>query len=487
LAPSLLSWLCLRGAPLPDTQPAILREQLFTLMSGTVFLFGGLAAGAFAAIRRREGARLFAWLGVWSGLWGLRLLLQSPAVVAVLPEWLQPHVRMVWTIVIFLLLPVALLAWLELSRGKVRVFLQVMIALSVMSAGVNIGALATTGFSPKLGNLNTALTIIALAVLAVIVTVPRLFRKYLILPNRAVMVAGTLVFALEALYFNLSWWFHWPTTLITASLGLGALLFSFGYVGLQIAVAGERRLQSIEGELAIAREIQASILPASNPELKNFRVASAYRPMTAIAGDFYEFLPLDENRIGVLLADVTGHGVPAALIAAMIKVAVQSVTDCAGDPGEVLRRLNRIMSPELSGQLVSASYLLLDTQNGTALYSAAGHPPLVHLRNGRMERIESNGVPIGVLLEPDYPVRELRAELGDRFLLYTDGVAEPENARGEAFGDTKLEEVVRANRQRLPVEFAAQLLHEIRRWQPDGREQHDDITIVVVDMIAGPV
>jgi serine phosphatase RsbU (regulator of sigma subunit) len=102
-------------------------------------------------------------------------------------------------------------------------------------------------------------------------------------------------------------------------------------------------------------------------------------PATAVAGDFYEFLPLDENRIGVLLADVTGHGVPAALIAAMIKVAMQSVIDCAADPGEVLRRLNRILSPQLSGRLVPAAYLLLDSENRTALYAGADHPPLVHL------------------------------------------------------------------------------------------------------------
>jgi sigma-B regulation protein RsbU (phosphoserine phosphatase) len=102
-----------------------------------------------------------------------------------------------------------------------------------------------------------------------------------------------------------------------------------------------------------------------------------------------------------------------------------------------------------------------------------------------MERIENNGLPIGVLPELHYPVCELQVERGDRFLLYTDGVTEPENARGEAFGETRLEEVVHANRSRLPAEFVEQLLKEIRRWQPDGRNQHDDITIVVVDMIAG--
>jgi sigma-B regulation protein RsbU (phosphoserine phosphatase) len=109
----------------------------------------------------------------------------------------------------------------------------------------------------------------------------------------------------------------------------------------------------------------------------------------------------------------------------------------------------------------------------------------VHLRDGRVERIENNGMLIGVLPEPDYPVCKLRAERGDRFLLYTDGVTAPENDRGEAFGETRLEEVVRASRLQMPAQFVAELLHEIRCWQPDGRKQQDDITIVVVDMIAG--
>jgi sigma-B regulation protein RsbU (phosphoserine phosphatase) len=91
-------------------------------------------------------------------------------------------------------------------------------------------------------------------------------------------------------------------------------------------------LTSIENELEIAREIQASILPSGNPERKNLRVSAAYRPMEAVAGDFYDFIALDEYRTGILLADVSGHGVPAALIAAMIKVAMLSVKHCVHDP-----------------------------------------------------------------------------------------------------------------------------------------------------------
>jgi len=143
-------------------------------------------------------------------------------------------------------------------------------------------------------------------------------------------------------------------------------------------------LLSVENELAIAREIQTSILPSDVPEINNLSFTAAYRPMTAVAGDFYDFIPVDQKRVGFLVADVTGHGVPAALIASMIKVAMQSVVPCAHDPREVLRGLNRILFRQLHNQLVSAAYLWLDTENHKALYSAAGHPPLLRWWEGQL-------------------------------------------------------------------------------------------------------
>ncbi len=417
----------------------ISREQLAIIMFGTVYVFIGLAACAFAAVRRREEVRLFLWLGTWSAMYGGRLLAESPAVVDVLPQWIQFRVPFVWTVIVYLVVPVATLAWLELSIGRVRVFLQAVLFLSAFIGVAGIVIFVITGSRDKLLSYNNLLAAFALLVLVVVVLVPQLSRKFLVLPNRAVVIAGTLIFALQGMYFNLARALHYPTTQIPVSLAFGALLFSFGYIAAGTLRTSERRLTSIENELEIAREIQASILPNGNPELKNLRVCAAYRPMTAVAGDFYEFIAVDENRTGVLVADVTGHGVPAALIAAMIKVAMQSVMHCAHDPGEVLRELNRILSPQLRAQLVSAAYLWLDTENRVGSYSAAGHPPLLHWREGKLERIESNGVLLGVLPEPDYPVCDVALKLGDRFLLYTDGVTEPENTRGDPFGDTQLE------------------------------------------------
>jgi sigma-B regulation protein RsbU (phosphoserine phosphatase) len=205
--------------------------------------------------------------------------------------------------------------------------------------------------------------------------------------------------------------------------------------------------------------------------------------MADVAGDFYEFIPVDEKRVGILVADVTGHGVPAALIASMIKVAMQSVMPRAHEPREVLRGLNRILYELLRNQLVSAAYLWLDTGNGKALYSAAGHPPLLRWREGKLEGIESNGLLFGVIPEADYPVCDLSIHSGDRFLLYSDGVTESQNTRGDFFGDRKLEQVVRDNQSRPPSELSEQLLSEIRVWQSASMAQQDDITLIVIDAV----
>ena len=150
---------------------------------------------------------------------------------------------------------------------------------------------------------------------------------------------------------------------------------------------------------------------------------------------------------------------------------MQSVVPYAHNPREVLRGLNRILSRQLRDQFVSAAYLWLDTQNHKARYSAAQHPPLLRWREGTLERIESNGMLFGVISESDsdYPVCDMPIKLGDRFLLYTDGVIEPE--------------VIRDNQSRPPTELVDQLLSEIRHWQPAATAQQDDITLLVIDVV----
>jgi sigma-B regulation protein RsbU (phosphoserine phosphatase) len=461
----------------------MLRGQLADIILGAVFLFIGLAACSIAAIRRRSGVRLFIWLGIWSAMYGAGLLTHLPAVVAALPHSFQMSVPYVNAVIAYLTVVVASFAFLELSRGRVRLLIEIAIFAGMVVALAGIGWFVFGGSADKFILYNQLLTVGFLLVLVTVVAVKKLSDKFLILINRRVLAVGTLVFLIEALWVNLSRPLHYQTPRLLDHLAFAVFLLSFGYVAVQIVFASERRLLSIENELEVARQLQFSILPTSIPEVRNVRIAVAYLPMTAVAGDFYEFIPVDRKRVGFLVADVTGHGVPAALIASMIKVAVQSVVPCAHDPREVLRGLNRILFRQLHDQFVSAAYLWLDTENRKALYSAAGHPPLLRWREGKLERIESNGLLFGVIPDPEYPVCDLPIHSGDRFLLYTDGVIESENASGDSFGDRKLEQVVRNNQSRPPSELSDQLLSEIRLWQPASLAQQDDITLIVIDVV----
>ena len=312
---------------------------------------------------------------------------------------------------------------------------------------------------------------------------PRLAERYLVLPYRGVLLAGTLLFALQALYANVARPLGYPSSRLFDWLGFAALILSFGYVALQSVLAGERRLLSIESELAVARRMQLGSLPGAVPPLERVRVAAVYEPMTAVAGDFYEFVPRDAHRAGFLVADVSGHGVPAALVASTIKVAMRSAAARPDDPSEVLRRLGSAL--HLRGQYVTAAYLWLDTEAGTARYSSAGHPPLLLCRakDGRATRVESNGLLFGVVEEAEYPTREVPVEAGDRFLLYTDGLTEPENASGEPFGTRGSEELLRECRSATAEELSRRLLAEVAAWRPRSVPPQDDITVLVVDVL----
>lgn len=464
-----------------DTVVTITRGQVIAIIVATGFLVFGLLACAAAAIHGRGGVRLLLWQGIFSALYGARILAENPGGLSMLPRSMWSGGDSAAAVITYLVLIPALLFWIEMSVRGLRRFLQIALAAASVNAVGGVIA-AFTSHSPwRFMPYNKAIAVCFLVPLAVVNAVPWLTQRYMAFRSRILTVA-TLIAAGAALYNNLTEWLHLPYYPSVEALTFAIFILCLGYVAAEKVFANERRLLSVENELAIARDIQRSILPDRVPELNRLRLAAAYCPMAAVAGDFYEFISVDPDRAGFLVADVSGHGVPAALIASMIKVAMQSVAGRADDPSEVLRGLNRSLAPQLRGQFVSAAYLWMDTGSHQARYSAAGHPPLLRWRDGGLDRIESNGLLIGVRQDPDYPLCELALSPGDRFLLYTDGVTEPENAAGEAFGDSKLEQTLRDGQSCTPLEVSDRLLAEIRKWQPVPMGQQDDITLLVIDV-----
>lgn len=478
------------GSVTPDSQVAdLLRGELANLFAGTFFVFVGLTAWLIAAVRRRGGVRILIWLGWWSAMFGVQDFLHSPAVIAALPASFGGMRAFVLQCCAYLVIVAATLSFLELTLGTLRRFLRIQLVADVVVALLAIGWFLISGSENTFLIYNQLLAVVILTLLLVTVSVPKLSQRYMVLSHHRVLTAGTLIFAAEALLRNAARPLRHEIPGIYGTIGFAVLLLSFGWTALELVLSSERRLLAIDSELAIARELQFSILPVRPPETAGLQIAATYEPMTAVAGDFYEFLPVDAHRAGFLVADVSGHGVPAALIAAMIKVATQSVIECASDPGEVLRRLGKILSSHLRGQFVSAAYLWIDTEAGCARYSAAGHPPLLRWSETTniLTRIESNGLLFGVRPDCAYPSCEIPLASGDRLLLYTDGVTEPENGAGEAFGDKRLAEIVRQGESLTAAELSRRILSELRAWQPESQNQQDDITLLVIDVAASGI
>jgi sigma-B regulation protein RsbU (phosphoserine phosphatase) len=267
--------------------------------------------------------------------------------------------------------------------------------------------------------------------------------------------------------------------------GFTVFIACLGAVTIRRALRDGERLIAIERELEIAREIQSSILPQSMPHTPGLTVVARYRPMTAVAGDYYDFLEVDSQRLGILVADVSGHGVPAALIASMVKMALAAQRSHADSPAAVLAGMNEALSGRLAGRYVTAAYLFIDTESRVVRYSAAGHPPMLRATrsNGRVDEVEQNGLILGFAANQQY--RELEDSLrhDDRFLLYTDGLIEASKAE-DPFGLERLKSTLAAAARLETSTLAESVLTAVDTWSP--QQLDDDLTLVVVDWTGQP-
>jgi sigma-B regulation protein RsbU (phosphoserine phosphatase) len=244
------------------------------------------------------------------------------------------------------------------------------------------------------------------------------------------------------------------------------------------------QLLTIQKELETARKIQMSILPSSIPQLEGLDIAARYIPMTSVAGDFYDFIVVDEKHLGILVADVSGHGMPAALIASMLKIALAAEMAHAADPAQVLLGLNKTLCGKFQHHFVTAAYLFVDMLKGTLTYAGAGHPPLLLWGQSSegVRDVEENGLFLGKFPWATYTSRELPLNAGDWCLLYTDGIPETTNPAAVEFGTDRFKQVLETDESTSADQFADRLLEELSRWSGRGpaEDLDDDITIVAI-------
>ena len=436
------------------------------LFLGAAFTSVGLVCWGLMLLRRRFDFLLF-WLAGFAFLYGQRMWLDT-GILGMTLAGQELFERLRWGINFLVPIPAFLFfqsAGLLPRRG--RIFVGAMVALfSTLAVATFV-----VGRMQIFHTINNVVVIAALPVVMI-----RTFRKGPIQRDFVIMRWGLLCFVLLALWDNVMGERILHRTI--EPYGFAVLLGSLGYVAARRTLNRDEELGEIHKELELARRIQLSLLPGAFPDSAAFRVAARYVPMTSVAGDLYEFLAADGQRAGLLIADVSGHGVPAALIASMVKMAAISQRAQAAHPGLVLTDMNRALYGNTQGQYVTAACVHLDAERAELRYAAAGHPAMLLLRDGEVTEVAENGLLLAAVEDIEYHERTMPIEAGDRVVLYTDGLVEARNAAGELFGEDALLAAVKATGLLSPDDAAAKIIAQVQEW---ARSQEDDLSILICD------
>ncbi len=284
---------------------------------------------------------------------------------------------------------------------------------------------------------------------------------------------------------------------------LAALERSFNSMSssLEKLIAEQKEKQRLENELAIAQEVQGQLFPRGDFHLRSLELHGLCRPARTVSGDYYDFLPVGANRLGIAVGDISGKGISAALLMATVHSAVrvfemgmhaelpplaQKLPLPAGgngagvhSPGEVLGLLNRHLLRSTPAEKYATLFLgMYDDASNTLTYSNGGHlPPLIVHPDGSVKRLDKGGTVVGLLDQQRYDDAAVRLEQGDILLAYSDGVTEPENEFGE-FGERRLLEIVREHRQMPLARLSEMVTAAVDDWIGSS-EQPDDVTLVL--------
>jgi serine phosphatase RsbU (regulator of sigma subunit) len=302
------------------------------------------------------------------------------------------------------------------------------------------------------------------------------------------LVVGTVagsgaIFAAQPLYLLANFRLVAVIVLINAVLAVfvGILLHTYDAMRRQLE-ANFRSLrvkEALEREVEIAREVQRELLPRGAPVVRGLEIAGVCIPAIGVGGDYYDYLPLQDERIGLVIADVSGKGIPAALLMAGLQASVRSLALPGVSPCEVNRRLNDMLHQSTSASRYATLFFgLYDPADRSLQYSNAGHFPPIHIGAQGAAYLSQGGLPIGLMPGSLYGEGRRELGLGDLLALYTDGVVETPNAGGEEFGSARLVEIL-THHQDVPLaDLLAKVIEAVDRWSGGGLP-HDDVTLVL--------
>lgn len=243
----------------------------------------------------------------------------------------------------------------------------------------------------------------------------------------------------------------------------------------------EKKLQQMEEDLKTAKNIQLSLLPKENPSLPDIDIAGFTLPAREVGGDYYDFINIDQDRLGIVIADVSGKGMPAALLMANLQATLrgQALTNHA--PGECITKSNSLLCRSVEkGKFVTLFYGILNIKEKSFTYTNAGHCyPLIFNPKGEIKKLEKGGLILGMLDNYPYQEEKIILEPGELILLFTDGITEAFNQKNEQFEEERLIKVVQENFHMDAKGISQQILNNVIAFQQDV-PQSDDLTLVVV-------
>jgi len=257
----------------------------------------------------------------------------------------------------------------------------------------------------------------------------------------------------------------------------------------------QRQRQRLENELSIAHEVQQQLFPHSLPKLPGIELEAVCRPARVVSGDYYDFIRISPTHLGIALADISGKGISAALLMASLQAALRSdvLRYREGQPGyhpselstaEIVSHLNRHLFRNTSDERYATVFFgVYDTETRRLTYTNAGHLPPIYISGGRVERLETGGMVVGLFSDVPFAQGTIEIEPGGLLIAYSDGLIEPENVYGEEFGTERMIELVKKNQGEPPQTIVGELMRAAEEWS-GSPEQADDMTVVVARFAA---
>lgn len=380
---------------------------------------------------------------------------------------------------LFLRLPNA--PWWARWTNKMAIAMQALL-------GITIAAVITTGLTDWQLPLNPGLNLVVLGTVLIAV-LAGVVATLLRLPQAPLFLMGWILFGGFVGFHQLGvlGLHSWSTT--TAPLHLGiiaeALVFSMALAlrsrtVMQERVFSEERLARLGRELAQARRVQQRLLPRSLPAPTGLEIAARYEPESELGGDLYAFHQPSEHELIAMMADVTGHGLGAALDSAVVWAAFREAVLSSKSPAAIISSMNRFLAPHVGFRFVTACCVHLDTKTKVLRLASGGHVWPLRLRDSRAEFLEANGTLLGFDPQATYQEHEFELRSGDRLLLYTDGLFESHSRTTESGTDVLLAQA-RSNQNHHGREWLDQLFTNMERWRNDPA-QTDDVSLVSIEV-----